>query len=241
MAAFLGRRARGGAGEVRQAGEIALLENERVGFLVGQHVLPELGAEARQPLVDRRQPVLRRFLQRAARAHEAGVVAVEHARLLGRKAEAVAPAVKLGDAGIKRAVQIDRVVVAREQRRDFALHRLDGVGRIGAGQHEEHVGDPVERPAGALHRDNGVVEARRRGVGCDRVDLGAVAAERRIEGRAELLGLDGAEGRQAESAGPVGKQRIGRGLSGGYVCHRSYLGRRLAIYQAGRQRRKGLR
>ncbi len=176
--ALLGGRARGGAGEIGQAGEIALLQNERVGLLVGQHVLPELSAEARQPLVDRRQAILRRLLERAARAHEAGVIAVEHARLLGRKAEAVAASIEIGDAGIERAVQVDRVVVAGEQRRDFALDRLDGVAGVGAGQHEEHVGDAVERAAAALQRRDGVVEARRRGVGGDRVDLGAVRGQR---------------------------------------------------------------
>ena len=67
MAALLGRRARRRAREIRQAGEIALLEHQRIGLLVGQHVLPELGAEARQPLVDRGEPVLRRLLERARR------------------------------------------------------------------------------------------------------------------------------------------------------------------------------
>ena len=86
-AALRGRRARGGAGEVGQAVEIGLLEHERVSLLVGQHVLAELGAEARQPLVDGREPVLRRLLQRGAGAHEAGVVALEHARLFGIEAE----------------------------------------------------------------------------------------------------------------------------------------------------------
>ena len=118
---------------------------QRVSLLVRQHVLPELGAEARQPLVDGREPVLRRLVERGAGPHETGVVAVEHARLLGVKTERLAPAIELGDAGIERAVEIERVAVAGEQRRDVALDRLDGVAGIGAGQHEEHVGDAVER------------------------------------------------------------------------------------------------
>ena len=73
-----------GAGKIRQAGEIALLQHQRIGLLVGQHVLPELGAEARQPLVDGGKTVLGRLFERRAGAHESGVVAVEHAGLLGR-------------------------------------------------------------------------------------------------------------------------------------------------------------
>ncbi len=42
VAALLGRGARGVAGEIRQAGEVAFVEDQRVGLLVGQHVLPEL-------------------------------------------------------------------------------------------------------------------------------------------------------------------------------------------------------
>ena len=86
--ALLGRGARGRAGEIRQAGEIGLVEEQRVGLLVGQHVLAELGAEAREPLVDRGEPLLRRLVERRAGADEAGVVALEHARLLGASGRA---------------------------------------------------------------------------------------------------------------------------------------------------------
>ena len=94
MAALFRRRAGGGAGEIGQAGEIALLQHQRISFLVRQHVLPELGAEARQPLVDGGQAILRRLVERAAGPHEAGVIAVEHARLLGIEAERLAPAIE---------------------------------------------------------------------------------------------------------------------------------------------------
>ncbi len=180
VAALLGRRARGGAGEVGQAGEIALLQHERVSLLVRQHVLPELGAEARQPLVDRREPVLRRLVERSRRPARNGCGS-GRARAPARRLRpsALAPAVELGDAGVERAVEIERVAVAGEQRRDVALDRLDGVAGVGAGQHEEHVGDTVEVAPAPLQRHDGVVEARRRRVGGDRVDLGTVRGERR--------------------------------------------------------------
>ena len=138
-AALRGGGTRRGAGEIGQAGEVALLQHQRVGLLVGQHVLAELGAEARQPLVDGRQPVLGRLVERAAGPHEAGVVAVEHAGLLGGQTERITLAVKLGDAGIERPVEVKRVAVAGEQRRDVPLDRLEGVGGVGPGQHEEHI------------------------------------------------------------------------------------------------------
>ena len=90
--------------------------------------------------------------------------------------------------------------MAGEQRRHLALDRLDRVTGVGAGQHEEHAGDTVERAAALLQRRDGVVEARRGGIGGDRVDLGAVRGQRRIEGGTELVGRDGGEGRQAERA-----------------------------------------
>ena len=138
-AAFFGGGTRRGAGEVGQAGEVAFLQHQRVGFLVGQHVLAELGAEARQPLVDGRQPVLGRLVERSAGPHEAGVIAVEHAGLLGGQTERITLAVKLGDAGVERPVEIECVAMARQERRNIPLDRLDGVGGVGPGQHEEHI------------------------------------------------------------------------------------------------------
>ena len=99
--ALLRRGARGGAGKIRQAGEIALLQHEGVGLLVGQHVLPELGVEACQPLVDRRQAILRRLFQRGAGSHELGMVAVEHAGLLGVQPERARRRIQVGNAGIE--------------------------------------------------------------------------------------------------------------------------------------------
>ena len=71
-AALGGGGARGGAHEIGQAGEIGLaVEHQRVGLLVGQHVLAERGAERRQPLGDLGQPLL-------ARRHRARRPRAEH-------------------------------------------------------------------------------------------------------------------------------------------------------------------
>ena len=77
---LLGRRSGGLAQEERQPGEIRFaVEDEDVGFLVGQHVLGELRAEAREPLGDGRETRLR--VRREARTgpDEDRVIAVEQA------------------------------------------------------------------------------------------------------------------------------------------------------------------
>ena len=89
--ALLGGPRRRFAQEGRKAVEIGFaVENELIGFLVGQDVLGELRAEAREAFGDGGKPRLLRLAQLRAGAHEDRVVAVEHARLLGRQAEAFA-------------------------------------------------------------------------------------------------------------------------------------------------------
>ena len=117
----------------------ASLQHEGIGLLVGQHVLPELGAEARQPLVDGGEAVLRRLVQRGAGPHEAGVIAVEDAGLLRREAERGAPPPEVVDAGKERPVEVEGIIVAGEQRRDVALDRLQRLAGVGAGQDEEQI------------------------------------------------------------------------------------------------------
>ncbi len=68
------------------------------------------------------------------------------------------------------------------------------------------------------------------GLAGDGVDLGAVAGESAVEGGPEMLGRDGAERRQTEWAGPVGKKRIfGIGVCG---HRRAFLSASLAAFRA---------
>ena len=137
-AALLGRRPRRRAHEIGQAREVVLaLEHERIALLVRQHVLAEAGAERRQPLVDLGEPRLGRGIERGAGALEHQVVALEHARLLGRQAELVALAMQSIDAAEQRLVHEDAVPVLGLERRELALDRLDGVVGVRAGEHVE--------------------------------------------------------------------------------------------------------
>ena len=88
-AALLGVAARRRAREIRQPGEIVLAERHHIGLLVGEHVLAERRAEAREPLGDLLQPLLGGAVEPGAGTAEHRVVALQHARLLGRQAEAL--------------------------------------------------------------------------------------------------------------------------------------------------------
>ena len=192
---------------------------QRIGLLVRQHVLTELGAEARQPLVDApRGDPAPAYRARRPRARS-GCDSARAREPVRRQAERFAAGVEIGDAGIERAVEIERIAVTGEQRRHRALDRLDGVAGIGAGQHPEQIADPLEHAAASFQRGDGVVEGRRSRVGRRCASISArCAAKRRVESRAELLGGDGGERRQAESAGPVREQRdFGNGVRGGHA------------------------
>ena len=135
------------------------------------------------------------------------VVAVEDARLLGVEAELVAPVEQRRDAPEQRLVHEDRAAMARQARRDLALDRLQRVVGVAAGEVEEHRRDPAKLAAAALHRLDGVGEARRRGIAGDRLDLADVRVERPIEGRAEMLRRDALERRQLERRRPRARRR----------------------------------
>ena len=75
--------------EIRQAVEIAFVEQHQPGLFVRQHVLAERGAEARQPFADRRQARLGLRRRAGAGAGEIEMIALEHPRLFGGKPELV--------------------------------------------------------------------------------------------------------------------------------------------------------
>ena len=211
MLALFGRGLRRIAHEVGQAGEIGLaVQRHRVGLLVGQHVLAERGAERREPLDDRRQAAC--FLsgvERRALAAVAGVVALQHALLLGREAEAVA-LVDRARRGGRTAPRSSgpwpsaRRCAARCRARSPAARRSSRcrpgarTRRRRAARRGRH--SPARRwccrsvGGSALRRDLG--------------DLGVVLGEGPLVGRKEMLGLDAPVGRDAERRVPGFKERI---------------------------------
>ena len=207
--ALLRGGARGVAHVIRQARQVRLaVEHQRIGLLVGQHVLAERGPERRQPLVDGGEPRLGGGIERRAGALEIQMIALEHPRLLGVEPEPVAGAVQRIDAAEQGGVVQDAVPMAGAAGRDVALDRQQLRIAVGAGEGPEHVGHPPDQPAGQFERRDRVVEARRIRIGRDRRDLGVMGRKGAIEGRPEMLRLDAPERRGAERSGPFLEQRI---------------------------------
>ena len=136
------------------------------------------------------------------------MIAVEHARLLGRKPELVFFGLQGVDAREQRLVQIGVVAMARQDRRDVALDRLQLVIGRRAGEVEEDGGDTVEAAAAALQRLDRIGEGRRRRVGGDGVDLAPRLFQRGREGGPEMARLDALERRRLERPGPGFEKRI---------------------------------
>src|SRR5262249_59664178 len=110
-------------------------------------------------------------------------------------------------------------------RREVPLDRLDLIRSASAGECKEFVRNAVEFASTPFHRNDGVVEARRRRIRDNRVKLGAVLGQGLIEGRTEMLRPDRRKWRHFETSGPTGEQRIltvGRGRG---MAHPLYLER----------------
>ncbi len=152
------------------------------------------------------------------------MVALEHAGLLEIKAERFPLRPQGVDPIIERPVEVNVVAMPRQQRRHLALDRLDRIVAVGRGEIEEDRRHPIERAPAAFQGLDGVGEARRVGIGRDGRDVLARPIERRIEGGAELGGLDGREGRRFERPCPGSEQGI-VGLGFGHVASvRRHLG-----------------
>ena len=207
--AAIGGGARGaGDEEIRQAVEIGLGEQHEPVFFVLEHILPELSAERRQPLGDRGETRLGLRRQTRAGAGEIEMIALEHARLFGRKPEFVSLRLQSVDALEQRVVEIGLVAMAREDRRDLALDRLQFIIGRRACEIEEDTSHPLEAAPAALERLDRVGEGRGRRVCGDGVDFVPRVLQRSLKSGPEMTRLDALERRRLERPGPGFKQRI---------------------------------
>ncbi len=183
--------------------------DERMGVLVGQHVLAEIGVERGEALVDLRQSLLRDLVQARAAPRELGVAKPGEPLLLRRQARLLARLVDGGDAREEPCVLDDPVVEAGEPGLHLALDVLESGRAHRRGEDAVDRRRPVERPAAALHRLERVRERGRRGVIGDAVDLGQPFGHRDLERRLEVLDLHLVERRNAaERATPRGNQGV---------------------------------
>ena len=99
-------------------------------------------------------------------------------------------------------IEINRILMRRQQRRDFALLLVDRRIAVGLLDIEKGLVHAIEHPAGALHRHNGVLKSRRRGVGRDGVNFRplffhALGESRRIIAVLDLVELGGVKRQRA--------------------------------------------
>jgi hypothetical protein len=135
----------------------------------------------------------------------------------GVELEAVALVVQRLHALPQLVVQVDRVRVGSQLRRHLAVDRIQPVVGVRALQVREGGRHARQQLARALHRDDGVVERRRRLAVRDRGDFLQMLAHAGFEGRLEVLVLDLVEGRIVERQRTDLGERI-RGVEGGWGC-----------------------
>jgi hypothetical protein len=146
-----------------------------------------------------------------AGAAEGSVVALEHALLLGVKAEPVGVAHKRVDTAEQRRIGVDPVPVARELRRNLALDRKQCIVGVGAGEDVEHIANALERAPAQFHGRDRVGEGRRLGGRGNGGNLGLMLGQRpRISG-AKMLRRNAIERGHAVRGRPIGEERISGG------------------------------
>jgi hypothetical protein len=164
-----------------------------------------LRADERQPFGDRRQPSARLRRQCRARAHEAGVVAIERAGLLRIEACAAALRNQRSDAAEQPAVLENVAVMARQERRHFEVDRLKSVIRMRPGQQVERRRHLIEVVPAPLQCADRIVEIRCIGCACDCLDRGFMLAQDVKKSRTEVLRRYGFERWQTKGRVPSGQ------------------------------------
>ena len=202
----LGRRPHLHVPETRQLGRIA--HDERALLGGGEELLLERGAQRRLLLVEGAQRGLVGLGELGPGADEDLVDALDE--VLGLGVQRVAAGVHGLHAGEEPRVQVDRVVVRRELRRERLLDLLQGVVRVRLGHGEEDVGRAREVGAAPLHGDDGVVERGGVGQRRDGGDLGEVLPHGFDDGGLVVAVLDVIErGRLV-----LERARLGEGIHG---------------------------
>ena len=198
------------AGQARA--HLRSLERQLPAGLVGKKVLAEARAQRRETLQDRAQPRLARSVEPGACAQEPAPGQVEDpAPLVVQRRVGRRPGLQPLDAREQPGIHLDRGPMQCGARRDLALDRLELWAGMGGSEGPEHRADTLEHAAGGFERVDRVGEIRRRGIGGDARDLGAMGGEGRLKGGQEVARRDPPERRQAKGRRPVREQGIGRG------------------------------
>ena len=206
-------------GVVGEAGELGL-----VGDVHGRRV--GLGQQGRAELRGRLADLLVELAQRrcwcstgsAAPARTKSVWCRSTSRTCSSSRPRVVPRGVHGvDPGEEVGVEQDRVVVGGPLGHQLALELLHLRGGHRAGHLVEDPHGPVQQPARALQRLDGVGEGRRLVLRGDRRDLGAVLRDALVEGRPVVLVTDRVERREGVGQGAGCGERVA-GIEGHGVC-----------------------
>ena len=197
---------------VGQSVEIRLLvDDQRADFRPCEQLVGEIGAELGELLVERAHADLVGLGQLRARAHEVTVVPLDERLLLGGQRACLAPVVHRSHALIELIVQVNRVAVRGELRRDDILDLLEGVVGVGADNGEESFRRTIEQRAGAFHGHDRVVEAGWLHLLRDHIDLGQLLPHSLFESGLVVLVPNEIETRSVIRKRALDEQRIRAG------------------------------
>ena len=207
------------AHEIGQAGKLGFaFEREGESLLVGQHVLAEVGAQRREAFDDFGKALLRRAVEGGAGAAKGGVIALQHALLLGVEAERIdlpASAHRCGGTASGWCGSCSSGWRSAAQGRARSQQRIVAVG---ADQQMEDSVHPLQGFPAALRCAAMVLsKSGRLGRGRDGRDLRLMRGKRAIIGWREVLGFDAANG--GTSSGVVQRARSGFSAGHGSVHH----------------------
>ena len=193
-----------------QPGEIlGALKHQKAVLLVGEDVLAEGGVEARQPLVDLGQAMLLGVGKPGPLPLETLVDDEGQTLLLRRQTGGFAGLVDRPDPLEQGAVVEYLVPEGRQLRRRLALHLLHRRVIEGRGEDRHQRRCVAVVAPGPFIGFQGIGEGRRRRIGGDPLDLGAVARHGGLEGWREMGCLDPAEGRRpATGTAPRGEHGV---------------------------------
>ena len=195
----------------RQTREVRPVGDDERGVLGrAEQLIAELRAERGVLLVQLLQPRLVGLREPGAGHHELLIRVLDEPARLRVEAQIAAALVERFDPREQLRVERDRVLVGRDLRRHLLLELLQRVVGVRARQRVEDELGPEERLAALLERDERVLEAGRRRVVGDRVDLGEMLPHAFLERRSEVCVLDPVERRRLERQRARCEQRVGR-------------------------------
>ena len=192
-----------------QPGEfVSGIHHHRRGVHLVQGVLAEGRREGSEFAVDLPHPLFLGLGEQGAGAGEVAPVLLHEAHFFGREVQIVPGLVERLYLGEQVGVQQDLVRVCRQLRRHLRADGVDFVVRVGGGEAEEDPRHPVEEPARALHRHQGVLECGRLRGPRDGLNLFELLGHPALERRAVVAVLDEVEGGEAVGEGAFGKEGV---------------------------------